>query len=277
MKGGPKELWLCRRHSWTQKQRNLFFYTTVGNLWIEAVVTVPAGSCALAIILIWVWSHVMPSLFSRFAVDQLKSLEGASIEFHSNLNMEAITASLERSLQNCSLDNNDNNNHHQGRREDGSTSDAGIGISSCSDDISNLDNNHISNSDTNLELNSHISLPYHWEQCLDLKTGEIYYINWKNGMKAKEDPRRAPLGEYSVSRDCESEEESWYDSEESSSESCPSSSKEHYQGPVDKQNVLVVAGCKGCLMYFMVPKQVEDCPKCSSQLLHFDRSENDSP
>jgi len=109
------------------------------------------------------------------------------------------------------------------------------------------------------------------------QTGEIYYINWRNGMKAKEDPRRGEVAEYGVSRDCESEEESWYDSEESSSESCPSSSKENYQGSVEKQNVLVVAGCKGCLMYFMVPKQVEDCPKCSGQLLHFDRSENGSP
>ncbi|ESW11082.1 hypothetical protein PHAVU_008G000400 [Phaseolus vulgaris] len=192
--------------------------------------------------------------------------------------MEAITASLERSLQNCSL----NNDNHQSRREDESAADAavapGLGISSTSDHVPDQDNNHrISNSDTTLELNSHISLPYHWEQCLDLKTGEIYYINWRNGMKAKEDPRRGEVAEYGVSRDCESEEESWYDSEESSSESCPSSSKENYQGSVEKQNVLVVAGCKGCLMYFMVPKQVEDCPKCSGQLLHFDRSENGSP
>lgn len=201
----------------------------------------------------------------------------------SNPNMEAITASLERSLQNCSL-NNTNNNHQQSRRpeeDDGSATDGGIGISSCSDDVPDPDNSHIS--DTTLELNSHISLPYHWEQCLDLKTGEIYYINWRNGMKAKEDPR-SRRADYSVSRDCESEEEeeeeSWYDSEESSSESCPSSSKEHYdEGQVEKQNnnVLVVAGCKGCLMYFMVPKQVEDCPKCTGQLLHFDRSENGSP
>ncbi|XP_047148208.1 uncharacterized protein LOC124820538, partial [Vigna umbellata] len=139
--------------------------------------------------------------------------------------MEAITASLERSLQNCSL----NNDNHQSRRENGSAADAavppGLGISSTSDHVPDTDNNHNSNSDTTLELNSHISLPYHWEQCLDLKTGEIYYINWRNGMKAKEDPRAA-MAEYSVSRDCESEEESWYDSEESSSESCPSSSKE---------------------------------------------------
>ncbi|CAJ1847221.1 unnamed protein product [Sphenostylis stenocarpa] len=187
--------------------------------------------------------------------------------------MEAITASLERSLQNCSL----NNDNHHTATEDGSPTDAALGISSTSHHAPDPDNIHLSNSDTTLELNSHISLPYHWEQCLDLKTGEIYYINWRNGMKAKEDPRRAAVAEFSVSRDCESEEESWYDSEESSSESCPSSSKEKYEGQLEKQNVLVVAGCKGCLMYFMVPKPVEDCPKCSGQLLHFDRSENGSP
>jgi len=84
--------------------------------------------------------------------------------------MEAITASLERSLQNCSL----NNDNHQSRREDESAADAavapGLGISSTSDHVPDQDNNHrISNSDTTLELNSHISLPYHWEQCLDLK------------------------------------------------------------------------------------------------------------
>lgn len=89
-------------------------------------------------------------------------------------------------------------------------------------------------------------------------------------MKAKEDPRR--IG----GEDNYSEDESWYDSEESSSESCPSSSREH-TSPAEKQNnVLVVAGCKSCLMYFMVPKQVEDCPKCSGHLLHFDRSDNAS-
>ncbi|KAI4343436.1 hypothetical protein L6164_010784 [Bauhinia variegata] len=170
------------------------------------------------------------------------------------MEMETIAASLERSLQNCSINN---------RR----TRDVDIGRSSSSDDIDVAEpENH--NSDTTLDLNSHVSLPYHWEQCLDLKTGEIYYINWRNGMKAKEDPRRR--GDYY------SEDDSWYDSEESSSESCRSSTREqHYQ--VEKQNVLVVAGCKSCFMYFMVPKQVQDCPRCCGQLLHLDRSQNGSP
>jgi len=105
------------------------------------------------------------------------------------------------------------------------------------------------------------------------QTGEIYYINWRNGMKAKEDPRTT--AEYSG--DFYSEDDSSYDSEESSSESSPSS-REHYRVEKGhKDHVLVVAGCKSCLMYFMVPKQVEDCPKCGGQLLHFDRSENGSP
>jgi hypothetical protein len=107
-----------------------------------------------------------------------------------------------------------------------------------------------------------------------IQTGEIYYINWRNGMKAKEDPRRAACEQ-------ESEEVSWYDDdseeeEEESSSEC-SISKDEQQLYEEKQNVLVVAGCKSCLMYFMVPKQGEDCPKCNGQLLHFDRSENCSP
>ncbi|KAJ9186125.1 hypothetical protein P3X46_005660 [Hevea brasiliensis] len=188
-------------------------------------------------------------------------------------NMATITASLERSLQNCSL------NHHQQqqRQSRGVLGEQGERSSSSDDAVAEAapppEQNHVlPTSDTTLELNSHLSLPYHWEQCLDLKTGEIYYINWRNGMKAKEDPRVTQ--EYSG--DFYSEDDSSYDSEESSSESSPSSSsREHYR--VQREDhVLVVAGCKSCLMYFMVPKQVEDCPKCNGQLLHFDRSENGS-
>ncbi|XP_028798950.1 uncharacterized protein LOC114754357 [Neltuma alba] len=175
-------------------------------------------------------------------------------------NMETITASLER----CSL-----NNHHT---SPGSVSDA-VGT-----DTSSTSNAAAAAAAPTLDLNSSISLPYHWEQCLDLKTGEIYYINWSNGMKAREDPRRIGEEDGGGGEYYYSEDESWHDSEESSSESCPSSSREHASPAVEKQNnVLVVAGCKSCLMYFMVPKQVEHCPRCSGQLLHFDRSDNASP
>ena len=107
-------------------------------------------------------------------------------------------------------------------------------------------------------------------------------------MKSREDPRTVAdyRGDFYSEDEQEEEDDddSSYDSEESSSESSPSSSREraHYNNnnqrvEKEKDNVLVVAGCKSCLMYFMVPKQVEDCPKCNGQLLHFDRSESSSP
>ncbi|KAE9615601.1 hypothetical protein Lal_00017389 [Lupinus albus] len=196
--------------------------------------------------------------------------------------MEAITASLERSLQNCSLNNNPRKEEEEGSADAHGA--ASIGISSSSDDVVFENHNISHSSDTTLELNSHLSLPYHWEQCLDLKTGEIYYINWKNGIKAKEDPR-SMMSNKDYEEESEEEEESWYDSEESSSESCcPSSSSNnkeynqhhHQNNDNNNNNVLVVAGCKSCLMYFMVPKQVEECPKCIGQLLHFDRPLNNN-
>ncbi|XWS39363.1 hypothetical protein CRYUN_Cryun18bG0046700 [Craigia yunnanensis] len=194
-------------------------------------------------------------------------------------NMTRITASLERSLQNCSL------NHERSNSTGGGAEEGIIGRSSTSDD-NNLQNTV---SDTSLELNSHLSLPYQWEQCLDLKTGEVYYINWRNGMKSREDPRTEAeySGDFYSEEEEEEEEEedddSSYDSEVSSSESSPPSrERSHYNSnhqrvEKGKDNVLVVAGCKSCLMYFMVPKQVEDCPKCNGQLLHFGRSESRSP
>lgn len=112
------------------------------------------------------------------------------------------------------------------------------------------------------------------------QTGEIYYINWRNGTKAKEDPRLKPdVDEDDDDGGFYSTDESSYDSEESSSESSPSTTSRttaarDQQQRVEKDHVLVVAGCKICLMYFMMPKQVEDCPKCGGQLLHFDRSDN---
>ncbi|XP_062223235.1 protein CURLY FLAG LEAF 1-like [Phragmites australis] len=40
-----------------------------------------------------------------------------------------------------------------------------------------------------VELNSDVALPYHWEQCLDLRTGQVYYINWEDGTRTTVDPR----------------------------------------------------------------------------------------
>ncbi|CAN6485527.1 unnamed protein product [Victoria cruziana] len=154
------------------------------------------------------------------------------------------------------------------------------------------------NSPSTLELNSHLSLPYQWEQFLDLKTGDIYYIDWRSGRKSKGDPRRLqnPIrGEDDRRRDCEAggerggtgedddvEEEKEGDGDceggESEGGSCSSScsSTEDYleEQSLQQNDVLVVAGCKRCLMYFMLPKITDECPRCSSLLLHFYGSEN---
>ena len=89
-------------------------------------------------------------------------------------NMATITASLERSFQNCSLNNNQPNS---GADESSGSRVLGTGSRSSSTSSSTPHRNHhhhhhrhLQNAnDTTLELNSHISLPYHWEQCLDLK------------------------------------------------------------------------------------------------------------
>ncbi|KAI4381337.1 hypothetical protein MLD38_007416 [Melastoma candidum] len=185
-------------------------------------------------------------------------------------NMAAITASLERSFQNFSL------NPSPSPSPSPSSSSALEPSPNATSRHPHSDHLLLQNpsDDTVLDLNSNVPLPYHWEQCLDLETGEIYYINWRNGMRSTEDPRLTTTG-YDEGEFYSSSDESCYDSEESSSESPPSSSREW---PVatrtEKDRVLVVGGCKSCLMYFMVPRRVEDCPKCSSQLIHFDLSED---
>ncbi|CAA7025141.1 unnamed protein product [Microthlaspi erraticum] len=185
-------------------------------------------------------------------------------------NMETITKSLEKSMENFSLSDR-RRKVRDGFERSSSTMEES--------------NEHIPPiSDRTLELNSHLSLPCHWEQCLDLKTGEIYYINWKNGMKVKEDPRKVMINADNDSGEsygtvCSEEDSSYYDSEESSSGSSPSSRENQKEEDDDEEeeDVLVVGGCKACFMYFMVPKLVEDCPKCAAQLLHFDRPHSASP
>lgn len=126
------------------------------------------------------------------------------------------------------------------------------------------------------------------------QTGEIYYINRETGVKTTEDPRAAATPAYSSSNDdddedAKSDEYSFlsdngssddYDEEEEEedddsdtgdgSSSSSSASPPHPSAPA---HVLVAAGCKGCFMYFMVPKHVDACPKCGGGgLLHVGRN-----
>ncbi|KAK3218165.1 hypothetical protein Dsin_012135 [Dipteronia sinensis] len=99
-------------------------------------------------------------------------------------------------------------------------------------------------------------------------------------MKAKEDLRTIAesSGDFYSEEEEDEEEDNSYDSEESSSKLSPSSStcnnnnrSNHQLGDQNKNdNVLVLASCKSCLMYFMVPKQVEDYPKCNDLFTSID-------
>ncbi|ERN06165.1 hypothetical protein AMTRI_Chr06g170760 [Amborella trichopoda] len=159
----------------------------------------------------------------------------------------AMTSSLERSFQACSI------NHGHGATSS----------SASPPESQNLRH-------ANLELNSEMSLPYQWEQCLDLKTGEVYFIDWNNGKKEKDDPRlvknKTRLGYNS------SDEESGNESEDSSSSSTYFYEDYLVDSDTNQDQILVVAGCKRCLMYFMLPKMAMECPKCRSLLLRFNGS-----
>uniref|UniRef100_A0ACD5WA56 Uncharacterized protein n=1 Tax=Avena sativa TaxID=4498 RepID=A0ACD5WA56_AVESA len=185
-----------------------------------------------------------------------------------------------------------------------------------------------------VELNSEVALPYHWQQCLDIRTGQVYYVNWEDGTRTTVDPRTplhlstlstprsisfAPRRAASTSSSGSSyssassvgtvaaaewfssaaggygyEESNGYndmdDEESSSTSSCRSSAISSFS-PTDESasassgsdngntpgHVLVAAGCRGCFMYFMVPKSAGLCPKCgSSGLVHLGRSNSAS-
>ncbi|KAK8969989.1 hypothetical protein KSP40_PGU003733 [Platanthera guangdongensis] len=155
-----------------------------------------------------------------------------------------------------------------------------------------------------VELNSEVALPYHWEQCLDMRTGEVYYINWKDGTRTSVDPRlTTTLCSLNISEDDgveaeeddeEEDDDDYCDGDDSSSSvgdgtdcddfygvktssssgvgSAPSSEESQTADVAAAEHVLVAAGCKSCFMYFMVSKRVEACPKCGGCLLHLGRN-----
>lgn len=167
-----------------------------------------------------------------------------------------------------------------------------------------------------LDVKSQPALPYQWEQFLDLKTGELYYIDWSVCKKAKNDPREllrlsedslrdrlkeisamkidnrsanannkssALLYGYSKVEDSISDTESKDDDSDGSEDfyqiinpgkqAHQTLGLDHEQGSQDS-TVLVAAGCRRCLMYYMLPKCVHECPKCGTVVLHFNESSN---
>ncbi|TQD82653.1 hypothetical protein C1H46_031766 [Malus baccata] len=81
--------------------------------------------------------------------------------------MATIAASLERSLNNHNHSGNGDSNVTVDGEEQGSNVTDGILAAIGMQGRSSFSTS--STSDATLELNSHVSLPYNWEQCLDLK------------------------------------------------------------------------------------------------------------
>ncbi|CAL9117225.1 unnamed protein product [Musa textilis] len=132
-----------------------------------------------------------------------------------------------------------------------------------------------------VELNSETALPCHWEQCLDMRSGQVYYINRETGTRTTEDPRTAVAASASYSSSYQSKQDSssddscfeigGSDDDEDSvdtADSCltslSSTSSTDTAAAAGGSQILVSAGCRSCFMYFMVPKSVDACPKCGS-------------
>ncbi|XP_065022694.1 protein CURLY FLAG LEAF 1-like isoform X1 [Musa acuminata AAA Group] len=139
-----------------------------------------------------------------------------------------------------------------------------------------------------VELNSETALPYHWEQCLDMRTGEVYYINRETGTRTSKDPRTAVAAatysssyhsEEDVSSDDDScsgvggsdDHEDSVDTANSCLTSLSSTSTSDTSAEPSGGHILVSAGCRSCFMYFMVPKSIDACPKCGGRLLKLGR------
>ncbi|WOL12869.1 hypothetical protein Cni_G21637 [Canna indica] len=158
-----------------------------------------------------------------------------------------------------------------------------------------------STGEVTVELNSDTALPYCWEQRLDIRTGEVYYINWETGKRTTKDPRNASAtstaiaaaatysSSYQFGKDISSSDvdscsgvggsDDYESSTDTGNSSCLSSLSAASSPPEIAPEpdgggggqILVAAGCRSCFMYFMVAKSVDACPKCSGGLLHLGR------
>ncbi|XP_020592319.1 uncharacterized protein LOC110032883 [Phalaenopsis equestris] len=157
------------------------------------------------------------------------------------------------------------------------------------------------NEEVTVELNSDTAFSNNWKQCLDMRTGKLFYVNWESGERRTETPSIAASGlqeGYYSSEDCNSDDARDIEDEEdndgdvedcasffaggtdfedfssANSRNSDSSSFQPADSDAGGENggagglILVVAGCKSCFMYFMVPKRAEECPKCGGCLIH---------
>ncbi|XP_039133700.1 uncharacterized protein LOC120270693 [Dioscorea cayenensis subsp. rotundata] len=111
---------------------------------------------------------------------------------------------------------------------------------------------HLPISQANIELDPVDPLPLHWEQCLDLQSGRMYYLNRKTLRKSWSRPKEQKLDlELNISSSFSSskkreEEYSWNKLNDSMSSNA---------------NMVAVA-CANCHLLVMLCKSSPSCPNC---------------
>ncbi|XP_072964715.1 protein CURLY FLAG LEAF 1-like [Typha angustifolia] len=109
-----------------------------------------------------------------------------------------------------------------------------------------------------IDLNSEAPLPDDWEQCLDIKTGEIYYVNMISGEKTNKYFEMPNITEPNSDDESDDGNSSGSGSQSLNSVVINPSPKVE---PTEIE-YLVLIGCTACLKYMMVAKSVKKCPKC---------------
>ncbi|KAM0940639.1 putative WW domain-containing protein [Dioscorea sansibarensis] len=131
-------------------------------------------------------------------------------------------------------------------------------ISSCKKRKYFTGDHHLPIYQTSIELDPIDPLPLHWEQCLDLHSGRMYYLNRKTLRKSWSRPKEQKLDlELNISSSFSSSkkrtEEEYY--------SCYSWNKLNDSMSSNNANMVAVA-CANCHLLVMLCKSSPSCPNC---------------
>lgn len=129
-----------------------------------------------------------------------------------------------------------------------------------------------------IELLGEPGLPDGWEQCLDLETGECFYLDNSCGKRTKRDPRpilaeannniRARCFSHSplVDQDAATPSNCFHQDSKSDSHSATVSSSMDILSTEHDGKVPILKACSKCLIYFLIPREVKECPWCNTHL-----------
>eukprot|EP01018_Ginkgo_biloba_P018191 Gb_27099 [translate_table: standard] len=131
------------------------------------------------------------------------------------------------------------------------------------------DGQKLSNSILGVELHLKSPLPPDWEQCLDLQSGQIYYINRRTQIKTWEDPRQGTnFNQLSKTLRLDLElnlplapktQENDGGGSKSPASKCTSPFLEE---KMDSSDEMVAIACMHCHMFVMLSKASPLCPNC---------------